>query len=168
MSYKNLKIKDKKEVDRLFTDSKLSETINLRVTKALYFTLQNVAERKHIPLSEYARFLIEWHMSPAIIKTNLLFGSYSPRDAEESIAKTEERLDSLLSDLQGMRKLQEWAENLKKQIAELRGDIKTVLSGATLIEVQEIIKMTEKTNEDFMESYFEMTKKRKMNKKSKK
>lgn len=156
------------EIDISFSDAKLSETLNLRVTKAVYFTIKKVAEMHNVPMSEYARFLIGWHMSPAIIRANLFFGEYSPDEAEESVAEAEERLDSLLSDLDDMKKIHHWAVRLKEQFAELREEIKTGLSGAIVTEYQDILKTVEKTNKDFIDTYFEMTEKRRMSKKSKK
>lgn len=162
MSYKkDITLKDLNQLDFDMGDPKLTETLNLRMTKAVYFTINQVAKLQNIPMSEYARFLIEWHMLPSLITGKLLTGVYSMEEGTDiNIAAFEERLLSLLDEIKRVNKIQIWAMQLLDQLERVKEEIKAVTDGATITNTQDFLKLMEETEKDFMDIYLDKAKMR--------
>ena len=112
-----------------FTDQRLTKSINLRVSKALYDLLSSFAELNEEPLAEYVRYLISWRFMPAVFKSNVLVGKYSPKEIKADIAKYEAGIDEILEDIKDVKNMERWLLNIKAEVADLRKDFDKILSG---------------------------------------
>ena len=169
MSYKkSIKFKVPLQPEFDIADPKLTETINLRVTKAIYFHLKKSAEIYNIPMSEYARFLIEWHLYPSMILSNLIFGINSPKKAREDIADFKGRLHRLLGEIGEVSRIEKWAHYQLGNIERVEKEIEEVLSGITASQMQKVLEIMEKTDRDFTDVFLEKAKERTEKKKFKK
>ena len=168
MSYKKINRFVDVPSDFDISDPKLTETINLRVTKSLYFLLKKTSELQGVPMSEYSRFLIEWHMRPQMILSGLMFGQYSAEEAGGEIRQIEARLHALLKDISEVGRIQKWALIHVEELDKVKEEIEAVLSGTSITGMQEIVETMEKTDRDFTDVFLEKAKERAKKKKPKK